>query len=161
MLDGLSILYMFKQKIFVFFCILLIIFFTIIMGYYVKINYFDKQYVVNDIDQNIISVNLLIKYDSNNLVWYNNSYTNVGNSLFNLTNELFVVDYSESSLGTYVKSINSVSEIPNNVYWLWWSWDEDIGWIQGQVSSNQFILENNSTVAWYLQDPYEYDLLYD
>ena len=153
--------YMSKQKPLVFFCIILIISLTIILGYYLKINYFDKKHVINYTDKNIISVNLLIKYDSNNLVWYNNSYTNVGNSLFNLTNELFVVDYSESSLGTYVKSINSVSEIPNNVYWLWWSWDEDIGWIQGQVSSNQFILENNSTVAWYLQDPYEFDLLYD
>ena len=39
------------------------------MGYYVKINYFDKKYVVNDIDQNIISVNLLIKYNSNGKRW--------------------------------------------------------------------------------------------
>ena len=150
-----------KNKPLVLFCIILIISLTIIVGYYLKINYLDKKHVITYTDTNTISVNLLIKYDSNNFVWYNNSRTNVGNSLFNLTNELFVVDYSESSLGVYVKSINSVNEIPNNFYWLWWSWDEDIGWIQGQVSSNQFTLENNSTVAWYLQDPYESDLLYE
>ena len=153
--------YMSKNKPLVLFCIILIISLTIIVGYYLKINYLDKKHVITYTDTNTISVNLLIKYDSNNFVWYNNSRTNVGNSLFNLTNELFVVDYSESSLGVYVKSINSVNEIPNNFYWLWWSWDEDIGWIQGQVSSNQFTLENNSTVAWYLQDPYESDLLYE
>ena len=126
----------------------------IVSTYYVNSN-FEINKKSNEINENEIIINLLIK-ENESSKWHNNTIVSHETSLFEITKEINEVDYSNSDYGKYVKSINGIKENKNtNQYWIWWIWNDKTGWIQGNLGSDQFKVDRNMTLAWTLSDMYK------
>jgi len=96
----------------------------------------------------VIEVSLRIDYGNQTIEWYNVS-THPGITLFDLTREKTVADYSYWPTmepgHILITSINNYAE----GYWLWYYWDEvKKDWIFGPVGCDAWILSNHGTYKW-------------
>lgn len=97
-----------------------------------------------------LRVNILLKYNSNSLEWYNKTSMPLGSTAFDT---LFAVaedvtyKYYEG-LGVLVTSINGVTN-NKTMGWLWWYWNYTSSeWVLPDFASDKYILHRNDVIAW-------------
>ena len=133
---------------------------TVAASYYYM--QYDKYYgFYKDLSKNLgevsISVNTLIDYGNGTKTWYNNTILPIGASVLNATIKVAMLNYSVSSYGAFVNSINGVwNNKDKNLWWLWYYWDSaELKWILGPVACNSYTLNDGSIVGWnYTESPY-------
>ncbi|MCJ7423469.1 hypothetical protein MUP01_04270 [Candidatus Bathyarchaeota archaeon] len=116
-------------------------------GYY----YFQYSDLSSKVKRQIISVNLGINYGNGSAVhWFNETKTNAGSTLLDLTKLLASVNYTENVAGA---SVNAIDDVPNSYprWWVWWS-ESSYGWTFGPVSCDKYVIGENETMLWYRQD---------
>jgi len=141
-----------KLKLIIFLIICSII---IISNYYVISNFEINKESNKNKDNKEISIDFLIKEDKA-AKWHNNTIIKPETSLFEITQKMNKVDYFDLEYGKYIIAINGIKENKDtNQYWIWWKWNDELGWIQGNVGSDQFKINRNMTLAWTLIDTYK------
>jgi hypothetical protein len=99
----------------------------------------------------IIHVNIGLKNESANITWFNGTSAKAGDSLLTVTQLVATVNYTESSLGAFVNSINNVAN-HDPFYWMWWTYSTSFGWSEGQVGCSKYILSDGETCVWYFEN---------
>jgi hypothetical protein len=97
----------------------------------------------------IITANLGIDYGNGTRRWFNETRITAGSTLLNLTELVTSVNYSEGSLGAYVNSIDGASN--SSKYWFWWTYSSST-WVLGPVGFDKYVVGDNETLFWYLED---------
>jgi hypothetical protein len=96
----------------------------------------------------IITANLGIDYGNGTRRWFNETRIKAGSTLLDLTELVASVNYSESSSGAFMNSINGVSG--SSKYWFWWMYSSST-WTLGPVGCDKYIVGDNETLFWYLE----------
>ncbi|MGB9718475.1 MAG: hypothetical protein ACPL4E_08565 [Thermoproteota archaeon] len=114
----------------------------------------EMETLARSVETITLRVSLLVKYDNDTGVWFNNTLVPVGWTLFNLT--LYAlggkVDYQVHPFGVFVTGINGVSQHGSH-YWFWYRWDHETrDWILGETGADSYVLRRNDVLAWYLAD---------
>ena len=120
---------------------------SLMAGYYF-IQYNDLS---SKVKKQTIIANLGINYGNGSTVhWFNGTKINAGSTLFDLTKLVASVNYTESLTGV---SLNAINNVPNSYpeWWMWWSHSSS-GWIFGPVGCDKYVVGDNETILWILQN---------
>ena len=99
----------------------------------------------------VMNVDLGIDYGNGTMHWYNVSVSR-GATLFDLTRNLTMIDYSYYSAmqpgHALVNSINGVAP-SDGKYWFWYYWDDTKNvWIAGQIGCDAWVLKGSGVYKW-------------
>jgi len=112
-------------------------------------------YAYNDLYQKtrkpVIHVDLGLNYGNATVQWFNKTEARGGDTLLDVTMQKAEVNYTTSSYGAFVNSINSKINTASEA-WIWWTWTKQFGWSQGPIASDKYVLGDNETAYWYYQD---------
>ena len=112
-------------------------------------------YSYNDLFQKTrkvaIQVNLGLNYGNGTLKWFNQTSTRSGDTLLDATLQVANVNYTTSAFGAFVTSIDNVNR-PTTKSWIWLSWTQQLGWYQGPIACDKYVLGNDETVYWYFEE---------
>jgi hypothetical protein len=93
-------------------------------------------------------VNLKLDYGNGTLRWFNSTRVPIDATLLTVSKIDLNANYSVSSLGAFVTSINGVSGDPHH-YWAWSYYDKTSRtWVSGPVGSDKWVLHDGDSVAW-------------
>jgi hypothetical protein len=105
-----------------------------------------------------LSVNVEFDYGNGTVEWRNETNVSAGLTLFELTREIAVIQYSYYAYTepghVLVDSINNKTAFTNPSYtegytWIWYSWSNSNNkWIPGPVGCDAWLLENGSSYRW-------------
>ncbi len=101
-----------------------------------------------------IYVNVGIDYGNQTRVWYNDTKTITGMTLFKVTKDTMNVTYNTAAgFGAYVESINGLArDATDGRGWVWWKWDTAMtNWTRIDISSDAYALANGETFLWYYE----------
>jgi hypothetical protein len=116
---------------------------TSFMAGYYYFQYSDLQAKVKGV---IISANLGINYGNGSaVVWFNGTKINAGATLLDLTKLVASVNYTGM-----MDAINGVANSYPK-WWMWWGWSS-FGWSFGYIACDKYVVGENETLLWYLQD---------
>lgn len=105
--------------------------------------------------EQLVTVNIGIKYKNGSVEWYNATRVPSGSTLLNVTTKIADVNYTVWGIGAFVNSINGVkNEKP--YYWMWWRWDPSMGWTLGPVAADKYVMSDGEIVMWYYEDTSSY-----
>ena len=107
----------------------------------------------NEGEGNVV-VNIGFKYGEK-VVWYNDTKAPAGSTLFDITKQVADVEYKEYPYGVFIESINGVKN-SGSYYWMWWMWDDKMGWTLGPVGADRYVVRTGETYLWYYEDTSNY-----
>jgi len=100
--------------------------------------------------KSIIYINLGINYGNSTVQWFNYTEARGGDTLLDATITIAEVNYTTSSFGALINSINNVNNTSPNA-WIWWMHSQ-FGWSEGPVACDKYVLGDNETLYWYYED---------
>ncbi len=107
----------------------------------------DYESLLIEIEELTILVDIQLDYGNDTIVWFNNTRLPVGASLFNATEKIAEIEFSETDFGVFILSINSVGG--DSKFWLWDYYDSNLGeWVFGPVGSDKWVLHDGDQVSW-------------
>jgi hypothetical protein len=105
-----------------------------------------------------LSVNIQFNYGNGTVEWRNETIMPAGSTLFELTRETAVINYSYSAYvepgHILVNSINSLASTHNPSYtegygWIWYYWsNSNKKWVSGPVGCDAWLVENGASYRW-------------
>ena len=106
----------------------------------------------------MLSVKLEINYGNGTIEWHNETGVPAGYTLFRLTREKAVVDYSYYAFAepghVLVDSINGKAKFTDPSYtfgysWIWYRWsDSESKWVSGSTGCDAWFLKNGGLYEW-------------
>lgn len=99
----------------------------------------------------VIHVSLGLNYGNGTVRWFNNTRMLMGMTLLDVTLLLAETNYTTSSIGAFVNSIDNVKNV-NPSYWMWWTWTSNSGWMEGTVACDAYIVANGEIFYWYYEN---------
>ena len=120
---------------------------SLMAGYY----YLQYNDLSSKTKKQVIVANLGINYGNGSSVcWFNSTKINAGSTLLDLTKLVASVNCTESLAGV---SLNAINNVPNSYpqWWMWWSHSSS-GWIFGPIACDKYVVGDNETLLWILQD---------
>jgi len=124
---------------------------SLMAGYY----YYQYSDLSSKVKEAVFTANLGINYGNGSAIsWFNGTKISAGSTLLDFTKLVASANYTDSLGGA---SINAIDGVPNfnPKYWLWWSYSS-FGWTLGSVACNRYVVGENETLLWYLQDTSTY-----
>jgi hypothetical protein len=118
--------------------------------YYNQLEEFTNNYetMLIEIEELTILVDIQLDYGNETIVWFNSTRLPVGASLFNATEKIAKIEFSETDFGIFILSINDVGG-DDGKFWLWNYYDSSLGeWVFGPVGSDYWILHEGDQVSW-------------
>ena len=118
--------------------------------YYNQLEEFTNNYetMLIEIEELTILVDIQLDYGNETIVWFNSTRLPVGASLFNATEKIAKIEFSETDFGIFILSINDVGG-DDGKFWLWNYYYSSLGeWVFGPVGSDNWILHNGDQVSW-------------
>ncbi|MCS7103050.1 MAG: DUF4430 domain-containing protein [Candidatus Korarchaeum sp.] len=106
--------------------------------------------------EELLRVNIGIKYKNGTVEWHNSTAVSSGSTLLDATRKVAVVNHTEyPGMGSFVNSINGVKN-EHPYYWMWWYWDKSMGWILGPIAADKYLLSDGEVVIWFYEDTSQY-----
>jgi hypothetical protein len=103
-----------------------------------------------------LSVSILFDYGNGTQTWHNRTRISIGYTLFQLTLETAVINYSYYPSGPghiFVDSINNKAPA-GGYYWSWYYWNDDQkAWVLGQVGCDARTLKDGGIYRWKYEIP--------
>jgi hypothetical protein len=100
----------------------------------------------------LIYANIGIDYGNVTRIWYNNTKTLTGATLFDVTKQIANVTYQVTIYGTEIISINGVSK-QDSYGWTYWIWNgTSNSWAIVWESVDNYLISNEETFIWYYQN---------
>jgi len=129
---------------------------TTIGASYLTVNYMtqnaklqaDYEALLADVEDLTITIDLLVDYGDDNLVWFNDTRVPLDFNLLKALERLAEIEYSTSEYGAFVTKIDGVGDEPAK-YWLWFWYDAEAeGWAYGPSAADFWVLHDGDVVAW-------------
>ena len=120
---------------------------SLMAGYY----YLQYNDLSSKVKKQTITADLGIDYGNGSTIhWFNGTEIDAGSTLFDLTKLVASVNCTESLTGV---SLNAINDVSNSYpeWWMWWSHSSS-GWVLGPVGCDKYVVGDNETVLWILQD---------
>lgn len=101
-----------------------------------------------EIKELTILVDVRLDYGNETIIWFNDTRLPIGASLFNATEMIAQIEFSETDLGVFISSIDGVGG-DDGMFWVWDYYDSSLGeWVYGPVGSDKWILHDGDRVSW-------------
>ncbi len=101
-----------------------------------------------------IPVDIAVDYGNGTRTWFNDTIVPIGSTVFNATQKIALAEPSPQYGDSFIVSINGAREKPSqNMYWLWWLWDEtQQKWLLGPTANNEYTINDGQVIIWYLEN---------
>ncbi|RLF43738.1 MAG: hypothetical protein DRN29_09615 [Thermoplasmata archaeon] len=104
------------------------------------------------LSEEIIEVNLGVKFWNGTIRWFNGTKVQAGSTLLDLTMEVAEVNYTiYPGMGAFVESIFGLKN-KHPFYWMWWMWTDWGGWQEGPVAADKYVVSDKEVLLWYYED---------
>ncbi|MGQ9515042.1 MAG: DUF4430 domain-containing protein [Thermoproteota archaeon] len=138
-----------------FLIVMLVISASFALYYYSAYKSLEQSYtrILSELEELTYSTNLLVEFSNGTKIWYNGTLVPIGSSLFNLTTRTVGdLEYQTMYGSVFITSIMGERN-SGNFFWLWYLWNSSTNdWVLGMVGSDQYILHDGDTLAWYFAD---------
>ncbi len=105
-------------------------------------------------EKGYVVVNIGFK-QGDSLTWHNNTKVPAGSTLFDVTKLVADVEYKQYPYGVFIESIEGVRN-EGSYYWMWWKWDNKMGWTLGPVGADRYVVGDGETYLWFYEDTSNY-----
>ena len=135
---------------------------VLLNGLYELLNLITLRELAVAISQTVtFQTDICIDYGNGTLEWHNETAVSAGCSLFQLTQDVAVVDEDDYDFYAWTKPghiiVNTINgmeaytalDFPEGWSWMWYYWDDaKQDWVSGMVGCDAWILENGGIYKW-------------
>jgi hypothetical protein len=108
----------------------------------------DYEALLTDVEDLTITINMMIDYGDDNVVWLNHTRVPLDINLLKALELLADIEYTTSEFGAFVTEVDGVGVDPTN-YWLWFYYDTEAeSWTYGPSAADFWVLHDGDIVAW-------------
>jgi hypothetical protein len=108
----------------------------------------DYETLLADVEDLTISIDLLIDYGNDNVVWLNDTRVPLDINLLRALGLLADIEYTTSDFGAFVTKVDGIGG-DTNKFWLWFYYDTEAeSWAYGPSAADFWVLHDGDIVAW-------------
>lgn len=117
------------------------------LNYYYKNTVLESSYqkLLVELEEFTALVDIMIDYTNGTVIWYNETRIHIGASLLNATEIVCDIKVQSTNFGSFVTSVNGVSQDANH-FWIWSIYEDE--WSMGPVGADQYTLQDGDIVGW-------------
>lgn len=125
--------------------------------FYMQLAAANQQYnnLMTEIGDYLINVNVGVDYGNGTRVWFNDTKTVIGDSLFNVTTRIADVGVQEYSFGTMVTRINDKTS-EGDYGWTYWVWNStSLAYEFSLDGVKDLKVSSNQVYLWYYTNTFD------
>ena len=108
---------------------------------------------LEDVEDPTFSINMMIDYGDDNIVWLNDTRVPLDINLLKAQELLANIEYTPSEFGAFVSKVDGVGDDPTKL-WLWFYYDTEAdSWAYGPSAADFWVLHDGDVVSWEYTSP--------